>query len=225
MNPAVRPHSLLARVWWRLVRFGFGLLYNELAFTYDTVAWLASLGEWSRWQRTALNHLTAPPGAIILELAHGTGGFQRMLRYAAYRTVALDLSPAMGRLARRTLQRSQLPAPLVRGRAQALPFASARFPAVVSTFPTEFITAPETLAEICRVLTPGGRLIVVFNGMLTQGGAAREALDLAYRVTGQRGARLDAMMSRVEAAGFRAQIVVEELPRSVALLLIADKPG
>lgn len=215
---------LPGRAWWWLVRFGFRLLYNELAFAYDAVAWLASLGEWWRWQRTALNHLAAPPGATVLELAHGTGDFQRALRRAAYRTVALDLSLAMGRLARRKLRRSHLPATLVRGRAQALPFADARFPAVISTFPTEFIAEPETLAEIYRVLAPGGRLIVVFNGVLTGGGAARAALDLAYRVTGQRGPWPEAVTTRVEAAGFRARVVVEELPRSAALLLVADKP-
>lgn len=224
MNARASCRHLLARIWWGLVRFGFRLLYNELAFAYDAVAWLASLGEWWRWQRTALNHLTAPPGATVLELAHGTGDFQRALRRAAYRTVALDLSLAMGRLAHRKLRRSHLPAPLVRGRGQALPFADRRFPAVISTFPTEFIVAPETLAEIYRVLAPGGRLIVVFTGVLT-GGAARNALDLAYRVTGQRGPWPDTILSRVEAAGFHAQIVVEALPRSAALLLIADKPG
>lgn len=213
----------LARAWWRLVRFGFRLLYNELAFTYDAVAWVVSLGEWGRWQRTALNHLTAPPGATVLELAHGTGNLQLALRAAAYRTVALDLSPAMGRIARRKLLAQRVPAPLVRGRGEALPFASGRFPAVISTFPTEFIVEPDTLREIYRVLAPGGRLIVVFNGLLTQGGAARQALEAAYRVTGQRGPWPEQIAPRLEAVGFKAQVVVEELPRSVALLLVADK--
>ncbi|MCC6799276.1 MAG: class I SAM-dependent methyltransferase [Anaerolineae bacterium] len=225
MNTRVSFRGLPAYAWWGLVRFGFRLLYNKLAFAYDAVAWLASRGEWWRWQRTALNYLTAPPGATVLELAHGTGELQRVLRRAAYRTVALDLSPAMGRLARRKLHRSHLPAPLVRGRGQALPFADRCFPAVISTFPTEFIVEPETLAEAFRVLSPGGRMIVVFNGVLTGGGAARRALNLAYRVTGQRGPWPDTILSRVEAAGFHARIVIEELPRSAALLLLADKPG
>lgn len=214
----------LARAWWRLVRFGFRLLYNELAFTYDIVAWIVSLGEWTRWQRTALNHLTAPPGATVLELAHGTGDLQVALRAAAYRTVALDLSPAMGRIARRKLRRRSVPAPLVRGRGEGLPFADSQFPAVISTFPTEFIFAPDTLTEVYRVLAPGGRLIVVLNGLLTQGNAARQAIEAAYRVTGQRGPWPEAITPRLEAAGFRAQVVVEELPRSAALLLLADKP-
>ncbi len=121
---------------------------QRLAFAYDAVAWLASLGEWWRWQRTALNHLTAPPGATVLELAHGTGDF--------------SARPAPGGLSHRRARSEPgdgaagapqaAPQPSsgdagARAR-EALPFADARFPAVISTFPTEFITAPETLAEI-----------------------------------------------------------------------------
>jgi len=224
------PHSassrgLLRRAWWRLVRFGFRLLYNELAWTYDAVAWLVSLGEWRRWQRTALTHLAAPPGARVLELAHGTGSLQLDLQATGYRTVGLDLSRAMGRLAQRKLRRRGLRAPLIRARAQALPFASGQFPAVISTFPTEFIVAPEALSEIYRVLAPGGRLVVVFSGVLTRGGPARGALEAAYRATGQRGFGAEPLTARLDAAGFRSRFVVEHLPRSVALLLVADKAG
>lgn len=224
MSVSAPSRGPLTRAWRRLLRFGFRLLYHELAFTYDAVSWTVSLGEWRRWQRTALNHLTAPPGATVLELAHGTGDMQLDLRAAAYRTVALDFSPQMGRLTRRKLQRNGVPAPLVRGRAQALPFADGAFPAVISTFPTEFIIEPETLCEVYRVLAPGGRLIVVFNGALTQGGAARQAIEAAYRATGQRGPWPEHVAARPEAAGFRARVVVEELPRSVAWLLVAEKP-
>ena len=47
-----------------------------------------------------------------------------------------------------------------------LPFADASFDNVVSTFPTEYIADPRALAEIARVLRPGGRLIVVLGATL-----------------------------------------------------------
>jgi hypothetical protein len=55
----------MKRLWWGLVRFGFRLLYNEFAFTYDTVSKVVSLGAWRCWQRAALKYLAVPPGARI----------------------------------------------------------------------------------------------------------------------------------------------------------------
>ncbi len=217
------PHTTLQKTWWTLVRFGFRLLYNEMAFTYDTVSWIVSLGQWRDWQRVALAHLNTPPGATILELAHGTGSFEIDLRCAGYRTAALDLSPAMGHLARHNIRRWGYRAPLVRARAQALPFPDQHFPAAVSTFPTEFIVDPATLREVHRVLKPGGRLVVVFSGVLTRGSAVKDALEFAYRVTGQRSPWPVNVEQRFADAGFHAEMVVEELARSTVLLFVAEK--
>ena len=73
---------ILTRIWWGLVELGFRLLYNELAWTYDLVSWVVSLGAWRAWQRSALRFLAVPPGSPVLELAHGTGNFQIDLRTA-----------------------------------------------------------------------------------------------------------------------------------------------
>jgi len=189
------------------------------------VSWTVSRGEWHAWQRTALSQLDLPPGAPVLELAHGTGTFTRDLRAAGLNVVSIDLSRAMGRLAGHKLGDWGYRAPLVRARAQALPFAADRFRAVVSTFPTDFIVDPATLAEIHRVLMPGGRLVVVFGGLLTGQNAADRALEWAYRVTGQRGPWPVAIEDRFAAAGLSARVVTETLPRSTALLFVAKKPA
>src|SRR3972149_2134286 len=97
----LRPPSFVIRLspsamWKSLVRFAFRLLYNELAWTYDFVAWCVSLGKWKAWGRTSIRHLR---GQRILELAHGPGHLLISLRLAGYHPIGIDLSPAMSRQA------------------------------------------------------------------------------------------------------------------------------
>ena len=102
----------------RLLKFAFGLLYNQLAWTYDLVSWVVSVGQWRSWQRSALPYL---PGRPVLEVAHGTGNLLLDLTSLGLAPIGLDLSPAMSRIASRKLKRALggpgLPVPLVRGKA------------------------------------------------------------------------------------------------------------
>ncbi len=214
-----------AALYWRLIRFGFRLLYNEMAFTYDLVSWGVSLGEWRRWQRAALKHLNVQPGARVLELAHGTANLQIDLRTVGLEPVGIDLSRAMGRIAYRKLRRYRIAPRLAQARAQALPFPGESFEAIVSTFPTEFIIDSATLAEVYRVLKPGRRLVFVPNGQLTGGGLARQGLELAYRVTGQRSPWPPGIEERFHAAGFTLSQAVEPGRFSIAQVIIAQKAG
>ena len=210
-------------LWWRLIRFGFRLLYNELAWTYDWVSWGVSLGHWRKWQRHALIYLDQGVDAHVLELAHGTANLQLDMARAGWRSIGLDLSPFMGRIARIKLSRAGIEPRLVRGSAFHLPFADASFTYIVSTFPTEFIVQPETIREVHRVLKPGGRLVVVLNGMLTAVNPLVAALEWLYRVTGQRGPLPLDPFQQFREGGLELQLHVDDLPGSKCWVLVADK--
>lgn len=210
-------------LWWRLVAFGFRLLYNEMAFTYDLVSRVVSLGAWPCWQQAALLHI-GEDAVSVLELAHGTGSLQVVMQgRPGWQVTGYDLSPSMGRIASRKLRKQGLPVRLARGRAQSLPFPDAGFDAVVCTFPTAFILEPATLREIVRVLRPQGRLVVVFNGVLVGGGPLRVFLEWLYRVTGQRAGGTFDPAAYLQPYGFAASLRNEACPRSVARVLVARK--
>jgi len=175
---------MIRRLWLKLVKWGFHLLYNQFAWTYDAVSWLVSLGNWRRWQRAVIPYLA---GERTLEMASGTGNLLIDLAEAGFRPCGLDLSPYMVRITRRKLRRRGLAVPLCRGRAQALPFADGVFDSVVSTFPAEFILQPTTLGEVARVLRPGGRAVVIAEARLAGRGLLSRLIELLYTITGQRG--------------------------------------
>lgn len=203
-----------------LLRFGFRLLYNELAFTYDWVSWCTSVGQWRSWQRCALPRLSGPQ---VLEMAHGTGDTLVDLVEARFQPVGIDLSPYMGRIAKRKLALRGLFVPLARGRAQALPFASACFQSIVATFPTEFIVDPAALAEFHRVLRPGGRLAFVPTAVITGSGPIDQFAAWLFAITGQSGPWPPGVEALCRAAGFEARVEVEKLARSKVVIVIAEK--
>ncbi|MBP7593474.1 MAG: methyltransferase domain-containing protein [Chloroflexi bacterium] len=217
----------LTHGWNSLVRFGFRLLYNELAWTYDVVSWLVSLGEWRAWQRAALPFVA---GRDVLELGHGPGHMLLALQNARFDAIGLDLSPAMGRLAQTRTQRT---VPLARGRGQDLPFGTAVFDTVLATFPTEYIVDPVTLASVARVLRENGRFVIVPEGHLTGGGPLRSFIAWLFAITGQRPSVAQPVWSveavwqpylaRFSAAGFQVQFRHINLARSQVTVIVAAK--
>ena len=208
-------------VWARLIAFGFRLLYNELAWLYDPVSWVVSLGQWRRWQQTALAYM--PAAGSVLEVGFGPGHLLADLAAAGHRPVGLDLSPYMLRLAQRRFRRGGTAANLVRGRANALPFAACVFDAVVLTFPTPFVYDLAWIRHLERVLKPGARLIVVETSFFVRRNLPTRLLEWLYRVTGQRGpiSDLPGLLSQV---GLHVRRESVTMGNSTVGLTIADKP-
>jgi ubiquinone/menaquinone biosynthesis C-methylase UbiE len=203
--------------WLRLIRAAFWLLYNPFAWTYDGVSWLMSAGRWRAWQRAVLPEVR---GSRVLELASGTGDL--LLDLAGQNPVGLDLSPHMVRIAQRKLRRAGVHAPLVRARAQQLPFAGASFDTVLSTFPTEFAYAPQTLSEIARVLAPGGRAATVLLAHLFPDTLWERILEWLYRITGQR-APLPPLDAQIAALGLAQRTTWRLAGRAKVLVIVLER--
>lgn len=209
-----------------LLRLAFRLLYNEFAFTYDLVSWTVSVGQWQQWQRQVIPRIV---GERVLEVAHGTGDLQIDLAAAGYKPVAFDLSPDMGRIAKRKLARRSLFPLFVRGNVQALPFPSNQFTTIVSTFPAEFIVDPQAEREFYRVLAPGGRVVFVPAASIIPAHIADRLAQWLFDVTGQSvapqpgGGWPPKLFQSYRNAGFEIKIESVKLPRSMVWVVIANK--
>ncbi|MCE9647864.1 MAG: methyltransferase domain-containing protein [Chloroflexi bacterium] len=200
----------------RFMRFFFNLLYHPFAFTYDLVAAAVSFGHWNDWVLSVLPFLT---GTRLLELGHGPGHLQRILLDRGLFPVAIDESAQMGRLARRRLGHSQR---LARGIAQRLPYPDHSFDTVVATFPSEYIFSVDTLSEVGRCLSDGGRFVV-----LPAAWPGNWFLKWLYRVTGESPAALNEdLLSRfrqpLSQAGFKTDIQIIEVKSGTVVMIIAQ---
>ena len=134
---------------------------------YDACVALLALGRGRalRDQTIALAHLA--PGESVLEVGCGTGevALRAKARVGPSGSVAgIDPSPEMIAEARRKAARSKLDIDYRVATVEALPFADATFDVVLSSLMMHHLPEdlkPRALAEIRRVLKPGGRLLVV----------------------------------------------------------------
>jgi ubiquinone/menaquinone biosynthesis C-methylase UbiE len=204
---------------WFLALF-FKLLYHQMAWTYDWVAAIVSLGMWQNWVRTVIPFLKE---GKILELGHGPGHLQAELLQKGLPVTGVDLSPQMSHLAARRLQKKGYQPSLVRGKAQALPFMNGTFNKVVATFPSEYIMDPLTLTEIERVLAPGGQLIILALAWITGKRWMEKAAAWLFRITGEAPEWEDRFLDPVRKAGFQAQVEWVELKSSRLVIILATK--
>ena len=164
----------------RLRKLLFETLYKN-AYLYRFASTVPFAGQWRTWQRLVLSRLH---GHDVLELGCGLGDLLADMSEAGFHCYAVEQSPQMVKAARETLRRRQLDkeVTVIQGSAQHMPFSNDSFDTVVSTFPSEYIYDPDTVAEVARVLRPGGRFIVIEGANLLPVGLLQPLLVLIQTI-------------------------------------------
>ena len=206
-----------------LLRFFFKLLYHQFAFAYDFVAGTVSVGQWKNWIASILPFIK---GTRILEIGHGPGHLQRILLSRGLVAVAIDESAPMGLLAKRNTNGK---ATLIRALAQGLPFADSTFDTVIATFPAEYITNPQTLLEVKRCLSDGGRFIVLPVALQLGRKPLDKLMSLLFRITHQSPVDpIEEVKEKLKApfveAGFEVEVNELQVKSSLLLVLLASPP-
>jgi ubiquinone/menaquinone biosynthesis C-methylase UbiE len=210
----------------RLLRCFFRLLYHELAWSYDLVAAVVSLGRWNAWVEAVVPFVGGPR---VLELAYGPGTLQKALAQRRLEFVSgIDESRQMARLALRRLSTVKSRSfRLVLARAQSLPYARQTFDTVVTTFPTEFIFDQGALREVQRVLGASGKLVVVAAAWIVSGRLLDRAAAWLFRSTRQSPALPPQAAAAhytdpLRTAGFKTSLHTVSVRGSTVLVIVAS---
>ena len=136
-------------------------MFGRIVPRYDLLNRLMSLGMDGRWRRTAAA-AARPAGGLALDVGTGSGDLALELqRQGAARVVGVDFSAEMLAAARRKADAPGSASPSwALAAALRLPFRDRTFDCVTSAFLLRNLADLQAgLAEMARVLKPGGRLV------------------------------------------------------------------
>jgi len=134
-------------------------LFATIADRYDLITRVLSYGQDAAWKRRLVGMSDEGSSVRALDLACGTGDIACALADRRARVIGLDLTIRMLQLARAKMP----PRPHVdflAGDMLALPFGDAQFDLVTAGYGLRNVPQLEpAVAEICRVLRPGGLVL------------------------------------------------------------------
>jgi demethylmenaquinone methyltransferase / 2-methoxy-6-polyprenyl-1,4-benzoquinol methylase len=134
-------------------------LFATIADDYDFITRFLSYGRDRRWKRRLFDLAAPCPSDCLLDLACGTGDVLFALAERCRTATGLDITHRMLQLARSRAPTARAPG-LVAGDMHSLPFHDARFHLVTTGYGLRNVSDLRgALAEIHRVLVPGGRFL------------------------------------------------------------------
>jgi len=140
-------------------------VFTSVASKYDIMNDLMSAGLHRIWKRFAISVSGVRPGQRVLDVAGGSADLSRLFLKEVGETgqvVLTDINNAMLRVGRDRLLDEGIATPVTQCDAEHLPFPDNYFDCVSIAFGLRNVTHKEAaLAEMRRVLKPGGRVIVL----------------------------------------------------------------
>jgi len=140
-------------------------VFTSVASKYDVMNDLMSAGLHRVWKRFAISVSGVRPGQRVLDVAGGSADLTRLFLREVQETgqvVLTDINNAMLRVGRDRLLDEGIATPVTQCDAEHLPFPDNYFDCVSIAFGLRNVTHKEAaLAEMRRVLKPGGRVIVL----------------------------------------------------------------
>jgi demethylmenaquinone methyltransferase/2-methoxy-6-polyprenyl-1,4-benzoquinol methylase len=144
-----------------------GQVFTSVARSYDLMNDLMSFGVHRLWKRHFVAVSGVRRGDRVLDLAGGTGDIAALLKPVVGEdgeVVVGDINAAMLGVGRDRLTDRGLVGGIrwAQMNAEALPFPDNSFDAITIAFGLRNVTDKDTaLADMCRILKPGGRLLVL----------------------------------------------------------------
>jgi demethylmenaquinone methyltransferase/2-methoxy-6-polyprenyl-1,4-benzoquinol methylase/phosphoethanolamine N-methyltransferase len=177
------------------------------ARAYDAATTWLSFGRHAALHRTVVRLAGIRPGERVLDVGCGPGRLAILARAAAGpggEVAGIDPAPEMVALARRRAARAGVPVRFDVAGIEALPYPADHFDAVLSSLTLHHV--PDALkrrglAEVLRVLRPGGRLLAVDFGATPRHGPGHVLCVLRLRTGMDHAVRLAALLAEV---GFEA---------------------
>jgi demethylmenaquinone methyltransferase/2-methoxy-6-polyprenyl-1,4-benzoquinol methylase len=134
-------------------------MFDTIASRYDFVNRVMTFRLDTKWRKIAIETLRLSSPSRVLDLASGTGDLCISLQKRGHMAISVDLSYGM-------LSFDRSGSPRTQADILCLPFPASSVDAVICGFALRnLVDLPTFFVEIARVLTPGGRVVLLDVGV------------------------------------------------------------